>query len=52
MLNSVRGCICSGEVVGSRQSYRAFRDRPGQQRFSGIVRNQAALLILGLLAVL
>ena len=48
MLTSVRGCICNGEARGSRQFYELSM----MAQVNGLARNQVALLILGLLAVL
>lgn len=49
MLTSVRGCICNGEAGGSRRFYELSMMA---QVSNGLARNQVALLILGLLAVL
>ena len=49
MLTSVRGCICNGEVGGSRQIYKLS---VMAQVSNGLARNQVVLLILGLLLVL
>ena len=49
MLISVRGCICNGEVGGFRQVYELS---VMAQVSNGLARNQVALLILGLLAIL
>ncbi len=52
MLNSVRGCICNGEGGGGRQLYELSVMSQVSNGFSGLVRSQAALLILGVLVVL
>ena len=52
MLNSVRGCACSGEAGGFRQLCELSVIAQVNNGFSGLVRSQVALLILGLLAVL
>ena len=52
MLNSVRGCLCTREVGGSRQAYRLSVIAQVSRDMPGLLRSQAALLILGLLIVL
>ena len=52
MLNSVRGCICNGEGGGGRQLYELSVMSQVSSGFSGLVRSQATMLILGLLVVL
>lgn len=52
MLNSVRGCICNSEAAGVRQLYEVSMMSQVNYGFSGLMRSQAALLILGLLVVL
>jgi hypothetical protein len=49
VLTSVRGCICNGEVGGSRRIYELSMIA---QVSNGLARNQVVLLILGLLLVL
>jgi len=52
VFTSVRGCICNGEVGGSRRIYELSVMAQVSNDASGLLRNQAALLILGLLIVL
>ena len=52
MLNSVRGCVCTREVVGPRQLCRFSVITQVSRDMPGLMRNQAVLLILGLLVVL
>ena len=44
VLNSVRGCICDGEAGGFRQLYELSVIAQVNNGFSGLLRNQAALL--------
>lgn len=52
MLTSVRGCICNGEVGGSRQLYELSMMAQASNGLPGLARNQAVLLIVGLAIVL
>ena len=52
MLNSLRGCLCASEAEGSRQIYRLSVIAQVSRDIPDLMRNQAALLILGLLIVL
>lgn len=52
MLNSVRGCICTREAEGSRQVYRLSVIAQVSRDVTGLLRSQAALVILGVLLVL
>jgi hypothetical protein len=49
MLISLRGCICNSEAPGSRQLYELSMMA---QTGNSLLRNQVALVILGVLAVL
>lgn len=52
MVTSVRGCICNGEVGGSRQIYGLSMMAQVSKDLPGLLRNQAVLLVLVLLIVL
>ena len=52
MLTSVRGCICNGEVAGSRRIYELSVMAQVSKDLPGLLGNQAVLLILGLLIIL
>lgn len=52
MINSVRGCVCTGEVESSRLVYRLSVFAQVTRDIPGLLRNQEVLLILGLLAIL
>ena len=52
MLTSVRGCICNGEVRGSRHVYELTMMAQVSNGLPGLLRNQAVLLILVLVIIL
>ena len=52
MLNSLRGCICDGEAAKFRRGYDLTLMAQLSRDIPGLMRNQAALLLLGLLIVL
>ncbi len=52
MLTSVRGCICNGEAGGSRPVYELSMIAQVSNSLPGLLRNQAVLVILGLMLVL
>ncbi len=52
MLTSVRGCICNGEVGGSRRIYELSMMSQVSNSLPGLLRNQAVLVILVLVIVL
>jgi hypothetical protein len=51
VLNSVRGCICNSEAARVRQLYEVSMMSQVNYGFSGLMRSQAALLILVVLMV-
>lgn len=52
MLTSVRGCICNSEAGSFRRIYELSMMSQVSRDLPGLLRNQAVLLILGLLIVL
>jgi hypothetical protein len=52
VLNSVRGCICHGEAGSSRQVYHLTLIAQVSRDIPGLMKNQAALLIIGLVILL
>jgi hypothetical protein len=52
VLNSLRGCICDGEAGSPRRVYDLTLMAQVSRDIPGLMRNQAALLIFGLLIVL
>jgi len=52
VLTSVRGCICNGEVGGSRRIYELSMMSQVSNSLPGLLRNQAVLVILVLVIVL
>jgi hypothetical protein len=52
VLNSVRGCICTREVGGSRQVYRLSVIAQASRDIPDLLRSQAVLVILILVIIL
>lgn len=52
MLTSVRGCICNSEAGPGRQLYELSVMSQVSNGFSGLMRSQLVLLIVGLTVVL
>ncbi len=52
MVTSVRGCICTSEVLGSRRIYGLSMMAQVSKDLPELLRNQAVLLVLVLLVLL